>query len=308
MRKRAFVFTTCGVMALAGAAPSYASSNYHSFVSAFGSGTACTLNAPCFALSDALAATVDGGEISCLDAQTEFAVHGTIAQSVTIDCAGVPATAFNLVISGPGIVVTLRNLTVSRLGFPLSTNGIDFQNGAALFVENCVIEGWNNISDGIGIRFAPPSGTAKLQITDSVIKNNGTSSEGGGIYIELGSGRAANVAITRTQVQNNRVGIFANAGTIHAVVRDSVVSGNATWGIGALGANTTLLIDNTTITGNNNGLVAENGATMLVSHSNIMGNGTGLYRSGGGTLVSYKNNNLIRNTTDGTFSSTLVQQ
>jgi len=87
-----------------------------------------------------------------------------------------------------------------------------------------------------------------------------------------------------------------------------VVSGNATWGIGALGAKTNLLIENTTVSGNNNGLVAESSGSMLVSHSSIVQNGTGLYRASGGALVSFKNNNLSRNTTDGTFSSTLVQQ
>jgi hypothetical protein len=92
------------------------------------------------------------------------------------------------------------------------------------------------------------------------------------------------------------------------VVRDSVVSGSATWGIGAVGTKANLLVENTTVSGNNNGLVAESGGSMLVSHSSVVQNGIGLYKVGGGTLISFKNNNLARNTSDGTFSSTLLQQ
>jgi hypothetical protein len=304
MRKFAFAFAAVvAIMGLTGAG-SAAAQNLQSYVSGNGvDPNTCGFKDPCFSLNTAINNTAPGGEVHCLDSGIGF---GSVAinQSVTIDCAGVPGF---LTINGSGIVVTLRNLTIASAGRNNLT-GIDFQQGAALFVENCVVEGWagNAVS---GIHFAPASGTAKLYVTDSVIKNNGDASGGGGIYIQPGSGAAINVTITRTQIENNRLGIFATGGAaIHGAVRDSVVSGSATWGIGVAGTKANLSVENTTVSGNNNGLVAESGGSMLVSHSSIVQNGTGLLKATGGAIASYKNNNLIRNTTDGTFSSTLVQQ
>jgi len=301
MRRTAFGTATFSLFwGLAAASPCLAD-NFHSYVAANGSGAACTLTAPCGTFGGALAVTRDGGEITCLTGGPNGSIQGiNISQSVTIDC---PDFSAAVTINATGVVVTLRHMTID--GANSLADGIEFQNGAALFVENCVIQNWTDF----GIRFRPENGAAKLHVTDSVVKNNGSAGDGG-IYIEPASGAEADVVITRTQVQNNRVGIFAEAGggTIHGTVRDSVVSGSTTWGIGVVGTKANLSIENTTLTGNNNGLVAESGASMLVSHSSIVQNGTGLFRASGGALVSFKNNNLSRNTSDGTFSSTLVQQ
>jgi Right handed beta helix region len=315
MRKFVFAVATLGmVFGLAARSPCRAESfqSYHTYVSAGGGGTACTLEAPCLNLTAALAATYAGGEISCIGSDSYTFGTGVITQSVTIDCAGVPAIFDYIVVNGSGAVVTLRNLIVN--GFNAEpTTGIDFQNGAALFVENCVIEHWDypNSSKAIGINFAPPAGvTAKLHVTDSVIKNNGTASAGGAIMIQPAVGAEADVTIERTKVENNYSGIVASThGIVRGVVRDSVVSGSTTWGIGAAGPQASLLVENTTVTNNNAGLVSETSAGMLVSHSSIVLNTNGLYTAGGGSLMSYKNNNLNRNIhSDGAFTGSLAQQ
>src|SRR4051794_25392170 len=41
--------------------------NLHSYVSGNGSGTTCSLQAPCLSIHDAIPATDPGGEVSCLD-------------------------------------------------------------------------------------------------------------------------------------------------------------------------------------------------------------------------------------------------
>jgi hypothetical protein len=116
--------------------------NSVSFVKSTGSGTACTLAAPCSGFPDALAATREGGEIHCLDSGQ--VIGTTINKSLTIDCAGQATITNNMTINAPGIVVTLRNLTLS--GLAGNEFGIDFQNGAALLVENCVIENYITVS------------------------------------------------------------------------------------------------------------------------------------------------------------------
>jgi hypothetical protein len=96
------------------------------------------------------------------------------------------------------------------------------------------------------------------------------------------------------------------------VVRDSVVSGNANNGItvSTSGANVVLAINNTTVAGNNFGLVATGAnAGMLVDSSSVMLNNTGLFTARGGVLFSYKNNNVNGNTTtDGVFTGIVGQQ
>jgi hypothetical protein len=322
MKRFTFVIATVGmIFGLAATTPCHAVSHAYVSVNGDDNNATCSISEPCATIAGALVRTDFGGEISCLDGGTgrlngngQFISGVTVQKSVTIDCAGVPFAALNVVINGSGIVVTLRNLTLTTWEYTYlsgSYNGIEFMNGAALFLENCVIEHFDQSGGNTAIHFAPTSGTAKLYVTDSVIKNNGTASDGGGIIIQPAAGAEADVVIERTKVENNRVGIVAvSQGTVHGVVRDSVVAGSvASWGIGAAGSGVSLLVENTTVTGNNIGLVAETKAGMLVSHSSIVLNTNGLYAAGGGSLLSYKNNNLNRNIhSDGAFTTTLAQQ
>ncbi len=162
---------------------------------------------------------------------------GTISKSLTIDCAGTAGSAaFNFSINGTGIVVVLRNLNISSIGLSGGSNGagIDFQNGAALFVENCTIDSWNT-GIGAGIHFAPTSGTAKLHVTDSVIRHNGVAAGGAGIFIAPTGGASTRIAIERTVVENNTYGIVVvgSGGTTLVEVKDSMIANNAINGIWA---------------------------------------------------------------------------
>src|SRR5262245_29506097 len=146
------------------------------FVSGAGAGTTCTRAAPCATFQAAHNATDPGGEINCVDAGDFGDV--TITKSITIDCTGTLGTIRTngtaVRIDTAGVVVTLRSLTIIG-NTSASGPGIDFTNGAAVFVDKCAITGLSGttLPNGVGIRFAPPSAsTARLFISDSVINNN----------------------------------------------------------------------------------------------------------------------------------------
>jgi hypothetical protein len=87
----------------------------------------------CVTFAHALTQTTNYGEIDCVNAGFYFGA--TIAQSVTIDCAGGAGSTFGFItVNGPGIVVRLRNLSFNHAGFGLF--GIDAVNMAALYIEN----------------------------------------------------------------------------------------------------------------------------------------------------------------------------
>jgi hypothetical protein len=201
--------------------------------------------------------------------------------------------------------VTLRNLTITFSNGILNP-GIDFKDGAALFVENCVIDGFNM---GLGIMFEPSS-NAKLYVTDSIIKNNGNTGTEAGIYVKPGSGAQANITVERSRIENNFFGIIADGsggGTIGGVVRDSVVSGSANNGIttSSTGTSTTLVVQNASVAANAFGLAAAGpNAGILVTRSAINYNGTGVF----GAIYSYGDNSLNGNGADGAFAAKLGLQ
>ena len=160
-----------------------------------------------------------------------------------------------------------------------------------------------------GIWFAPPSGvTASLYVTDSFINNNGLPASGGGIAIQpVGTG-SARVMIERSRVEGNTYGIYAvgtgSTGVIIVHVRDSVVANNVFDGIGAYtsaGHSTvSMTVDrSSSLLNGGNGILAQGpSAFVFLANSTVMSNVTGLNASGG-NILSYQNNQLTGNVTDG---------
>ncbi len=315
MRNVSFVFASLGiVLGLAAATPCHAQTNLHSYVSATGSGNLCTFSAPCADLATAVAQTHASGEISCLTGGSNSQIPVTITRSVTIDCEGVPASQWLITINAPGIVVTLRNMTISPLGLNVGHSGygtgVDFQNGAALFIDHCVIEHWDIDTPGIGISFAPPNGvTAKLHVTDSVIKNNGVAASGAGIYILPSGSGSARVVIERTRLENNTDGIFVNGaastGSILVEIKDSTVANNVVDGIVAYtqagGAIASIVVDHTSsLLNGGNGVLAQGpGAYVTLTDSSVLWNATGLNAASGAGIFSFGNNRVAGNSNQG---------
>ena len=306
-----------------------AGSNTVSFVSNTGSnGHNCSTPAlACADFATALINTAEFGEIDCLTGGNYNPVTGvTIAQSVTIDCAGAvgsvvlstAGTSGIIVVNAPGIVVRLRNLTFNRESF--GVGGIDAKNMSALYVENCVITNANNVGGSgfgpfTGIKFEP-SANAQLFVSNSIISNNGNSASGitGGIYVLPAAGVTAHVSIDHSQINGNTFGIAvdgASGGIVHGVVKDSVVSGNSQNGITAHTSSSSvwLLVDETSVSGNEFGLVAGgSGAAILARNSSVVDNTTGLFTNSSGALYTYGNNSVNGNATNGTFTATASLQ
>jgi hypothetical protein len=151
--------------------------------------------APCGDFQTAQNATSAGGEIDCLDSGP--IQGGLFTKSITIDCASTEAMTIGLAVNGPGIVVRIRNLTINGLGglgSGAGGGGIDFQDGAALFVENCVIQ---NLSTN-GIKFRPSSPGSQLVVTDTALSNTASGSTGAGILVSPQSGGSAQVVLNRS--------------------------------------------------------------------------------------------------------------
>jgi len=318
MKKISFAFACLGILlGLAATRPSHAQNNFHSYVSMHGTGVACTADAPCGDLGLAVQATVSQGVVSCVDGDPNSIVGFTIGKTLTIDCPGALAASWFLTINGAGIVVTLRNLTISSFGIGGNGGnpgiGIDFQNGAALFVEHCVIENFQS-APGIGINFAPTSGSAKLHVTDSVIKNSGIPGGGGGIFVVPGAGASARVVIERTQLENNSNGIFANASSGLALidVKDSTIANSSIDGVFAFttGSIASIVLDHSVSLHNGGkGIQAKGtGAYVTLIASTVAWNAIGLTAITGGLILSYQNNLIAGNPSPGTSPVSLSLQ
>jgi hypothetical protein len=219
------------------------------------------------------------------------------------------ATSISIIVNGPGVVVKLRN--VSFQGLNGNVIGIDFRNGAALFVEDCVIQNYTIGSAGNGgIRFRPSS-AAQLVVTNSKITHNGGGSTGGGIVISPQAGGSAQVALNRVSLDGNVFGVAADGtgstGGINMTIADSMISGNSQDGIIATtpagGAPIGVMVTNTKSVNNAFGIRSIGpGVTVRVGDSTITGNGTGLSFSGGGALLTYGTNKVQANGSVGAFS------
>jgi len=280
----------------------------------------CTRVSPCLTFQGAHDKTDPGGEINCLEegSISSFRYNGaTLTKSITIDCAGTSAQSQGFVIFGAGIVVVIRNLTIN--GFGLNGDGIVFLEGAALFVEHCAIANLNMgvAGQGVGIQFAPKDGVAgNLYVTDSIIRNAGLASSGGGIIIQPALSASARVMIERTRVENNTYGIFANGtgsfGVIAVQVKDSVVANNRFNGISAFTAAgrsiTSITVDRSSsvLNGQAGILSQSSNAFVFLGSSTVMGNGTGLSAVDGGSIFSYQNNQLTGNVSDGAPTGVLT--
>lgn len=275
----------------------------------------CSRTAPCKTFAGAISKTAPGGEIDVLDPGGFGAL--TITKSISIEAEGVIAgvlvagTNGIVVAAGVNDVVTLRGLTFEGLagnGSNLGNaglTGIRFISGAALHVENCTINGFKNE----GIDFFPGAGaTSELFVKDTKIRNN----YGGGIWIQPGSGATAKVSVDHVRLQENLFGLKAEQGA-SVVVRDSVAAGNSANGFVAISAGGAvgLTIENSVSTANGiNGIASVNGtSTVRLSNVTVTDNlGTGVLSQSGGTILSFMNNRIRGNGTDGGPTSTIGQQ
>ena len=255
----------------------------------------CSRTAPCKTFAGAISKTAAGGEINCIDSGGFGAL--TITKAITLDCetveAGVLVAGTNgiVVAAATTDVVVLRGLDFQGLGSGL--NGVQFNSGAALYIEKCVIQGFIDS----GVNFVPnQNGTAKLTISDTVIRQTGSATLSGGIVMQPQSATAPVVAtIKNSSITGSYLGIKADSelgGNINASFYNTVTNQNSHAGIiaqavpGGEGGTTSFMIDSATSSNNVYGIRADGpNATVRVSNSTVTNNSTvGLAGTDGGGL------------------------
>jgi hypothetical protein len=280
------------------------------------SGT-CPRQSPCHTLTYAHGQVAPGGEISIMDPGGYGTVVITKAVSIVSDSGSGEAGVANFsgdmitVNAGASDVVILRGLVID--GLNSAANGIKFNSGAALHVQNSLIKNVRG-SGGVGINFTP-SGSSDLMVTDTtVVNNNGVN--GIGILVNPTGAGLVRATFNRVTAEQNGDGIKVDAssstGTIRTTVRDSVVSTNAgsgVWTRSPGSAAATTFVVNSSV--NQNALVGitadSPNANVAVMGSTIQGNMIGISAPGGGRLYTYKNNALNFNfSSDGAFPNVLT--
>jgi hypothetical protein len=280
------------------AAPAWAL-NYRSYVSASGTGTACTLAAPCATMQAAINATISGGIVSCLDSNDYSFNPTTISASIMIDCTGTAASAGPFTVTGAGIGVKIKNLTI----FIDDAPGILFTEGAILQVENVQIYG---MSTGIEITASGPAGNfPKFVIANSQLWSNGGGGEQGGILIKPSAAGFLMGEISNTVIHDNFYGVIVdgNSGAtgLNVSIVDSSVVNNVNDGVhnGSNSAGSFVLVDHSNVS--HNGAVGINAAladsVIRVRASSITGNPTGV----SGNVFSVEDNVLAQNGSNGTM-------
>jgi hypothetical protein len=282
------------------AAPAQAASN-RTFVSGKGTDTGtCTLAAPCKTFAFALNQTNAGGEIDVLDPAGYGAVTITKAISIVNDGVGVAAIGVS---SGNGITISagatdsvhLRGLTIA--GLSSGSNGILFNTGGNLAIENCVIRNFANA----GLNIAP-STASSFSVSNTIASNNAVV----GIAVQRAASVVVSGVLSNVTANNNGSGInVAGSGaSLNVTIANSEASNNSSVGVGATSA--TVLLHSVVASNNNTGVVAATSSTLLLAQSVVTGNATGVFLTGGGILNSYGDNDINGNTTDNTGILTVI--
>jgi hypothetical protein len=301
-------------LAAAAAAPAQANS-----IATFVSGTgvdsgACTAAAPCRTLQFAFERTKFYGVITIVTSGSFAPV--SINRPVSIVADGVTALIQSAVACG-GVTaavcidgaseVTLRGLTIDLQQTTLSTQaGIRFNFGGALHVQNCLIRA----AGGSGIDFEPTSPASKLFVSNTTLTDN----QGRGINVDgFNGGNLGYYAATfdHVRAENNAAGlVFSSA--LNGVVTNSVSAGNGVGvGVGSISGAMNLTMDRTTIATNSSTgfeFFAGPDAVVRIGDSTIAGNTTGLQPFPSDQILSFGNNKLISNGTDGAFTGTIAPQ
>jgi hypothetical protein len=298
------VVTLVATVASSGASAGLAN---RTFVSGTGSDSnPCSLAAPCRSFAGALAQTAAGGEIAVLDTAGYGQV--TIAKAISIVNeegveAGVTATSGDgiTINAGPADVVNLRGLTLVGAG---GTQGIAFNSGGALNIQNCVIRGFTS---GEGLHLVPTA-SADINISNTIVSGNNF-----GINLEP-SGTSLTVTASFEQVQaihNGNDGINVDGqgmtgGSLRAIAADSLASGNAASGfVGdsmAGKAATVFTLANSKATNNATGVTSLGSAAIFLNGSTISGNSVDGFFAGG-PINSYGNNAITDPSNSGSLTS-----
>ena len=300
-----------GCLLLVGGLGSIVQGQQRTFVSGLGlDNNPCTRTAPCRTFGQAISMTNPGGEVIVLDS----AGYGPVVINKSISLIAPPGVYAGIsVFSGDGITINagasdtviLRGLTVNDQNANGNGNGVIFNTGDTLHVENCVVNGFSGTT-GTGLAFMA---AGHLEVKDSIFRDNAS-----GIVVFPASGQALAtidaVRLEGTPTISPGSGVIASAGS-KVTVSNSLASGYHDGFIANAGTpNAEISVENCVATGNFFGIQAISNTTGIalarVSNSIITHNTFGLLNSGSpAVILSRTDNTLEANTTNtsGTIST-----
>ena len=256
----------------------------------------CSRTAPCKTFAGAISKTATLGEINVLDPGGFGAV--TITKSMTISSegfeAGVLVSGTNgIVVSAPaGSVVKLRGLDIN--GLNTSPNGIVFNSGGQLTVDNCQIYEFT----GNGISVTSSTG-GNLYVKDTRI----TQVAGDAIHLQTSAGFiVANIDNVRIEANGN--GVVGTNNTFGNISRSSIFQ-NTTNGLSA-SSGSTINVESCVISHNATGINSAAGSAFRLSNAAIFNNNTGI--NAGGAVEGFFNNRVFGNGVNGAVTHQTVQQ
>jgi hypothetical protein len=274
------------------------------FVAAQGSdANPCTFALPCRTFQHAHDVVAAGGEIDVLDPAGYGALH--ISKAISIQGHGFSGISVAsgltgiLVTAGATDAVSLNGLLIEGSG--VGGIGIDFRSGRSLVVESCVVR---NLTVN-GLQLAPSVATPLwLAVSASYFNENGQS----GIAIGSGSG-GVTAAIARSIFNGNGfAGLFVNgtngSGPVSVAATDSDASNNigGSTGTGFLAQSSaghsvvSLVLTRATVVGNLAGVVAMGAnATLRLAQSTVTGNQLGYGVFSSASIMSYGDNYIAAN-------------
>jgi hypothetical protein len=267
------------------------------FVSVFGSdaGDCSNRSTPCRTFGAGITQVDAGGEVIVID--TGSYGGATISKSVKLNVpVGVVAfTASPMTVAaGADDVVVLRGLTIKALT-PGTGNGILLTSGAAVHVENCVIDGWAN---GINVN---TNAAVDVFVIDTIVRN---ASEQGLFVSPAGLGFTPRVTVDNSRFEDSGTGVLVSQGNV--TVMRSVAAGGS-FGFAALGVNAVLNVDSSIAANNVDGFFVQNSAVMRVARCIVTGNAnTGFNNQPGLSTFESLGNNLVRGNTSNTFGTITV--
>ena len=283
------------ILSLLAAAPASAQAT-RTWVSGVGDDVnPCSRTAPCKTFAGAISKTAVNGEINCLDPGGFGGV--TITKSITIDCSG---TFGSVLVAGThGIIVNAANagandsLRIVRIkgvsingsngGIRSGLRGINIISALQVHVENVLID--NFTQQGIAdVR----TNAGTLFVAKTTLRNNGIAGIGIG-----SSGGTLNVTLDNVLIEGNSIGIATSA-NMNMLVKQSMISGNATNGVQSDGGQIT--VEGSAISANNVGVQASAGTVRLANNDIMFNIGNAI----NGTTTSFGFNRIAGNGGAGT--------
>jgi hypothetical protein len=263
----------------------------------------CSRTGPCKSFAAALAATTVGGEINCIDPNSEFGVI-QIDKSITIDCEDTQGTSRASTANGVNINITdpldtaknvrIRGFTINGVG--TGTNGIRIQSASRLTLEEVVIDGFTLH----GISVETTSGAFNLVVRKTSIRNNGSN----GVNTSLSGAATATVFLIDSLISGNSVGFNQNSATV-GIIQNTTISGNTT-GAQANGATSILALKGCLLSHNGTAVSATASATVRIGGNMITANTTGL---SGSSIFTWGGNYIDGNTvSNGTNNGAALSQ